>query len=158
MNFKLRPTHVHFIQNSVLKKLKCELSLLLKLTRMSLTNRLGREEESIVLSIWVVHSESFKGRLYPFFDQAGVVTSMTHVSFPVYLVLFAWWPPLLRFTGTSPLIGQTGSEARGDERPFSRYTMSTWVRYDNEKFRKSHEPKFSVIIHLVSCLLTNTDV
>ena len=57
---------------------------------MSLTNRLGREEESIVLSIWVVHSESFKGRLYPFFDQAGVVTSMTHVSFPVYLVLFAW--------------------------------------------------------------------
>ena len=72
------------IQNAVQKKLKCE--LLLELTRMTLTNRLGRKEESIVLSIWVIHFESFKGRTFTLFAKVGVVKNVTHVSFPVLLV------------------------------------------------------------------------
>ena len=74
------------IQNGVLRKLKCGFSLLLKLTRMTLANRLGRKEESIVLSIWVVHSESFNGGTHPFFSKAVVVKSVTHDSSSVFLV------------------------------------------------------------------------
>ena len=70
----------------MLRKLKREFSLLLKLTRMSLANRLGRKEESIVLSIWVVHSESFDGGTHNFFSKVVVVKSVTHVSSPVLLV------------------------------------------------------------------------
>jgi hypothetical protein len=68
---------------------------------MSLTNGLGRKEESIVLSIWVVHFESFNGRPILFCAKAGVVKSVTYVSFPVFLVQFAYWPPWLGFAGTS---------------------------------------------------------
>ena len=53
---------------------------------MSLADRLGRKEESIVLSIWVVHSESFHGGTRTFFAEAVVVKSVTHVSSPVFLV------------------------------------------------------------------------
>lgn len=53
---------------------------------MSFANRLGRKEESIVLSIWVVHSESFRGGIHTLFSGAAVVKSVTHVSSPVFLV------------------------------------------------------------------------
>lgn len=53
---------------------------------MSLANGLRSKEESIVLSIWVVHFESFRRRTKKFFAKVGVVKSVTHVSFPMCFV------------------------------------------------------------------------
>lgn len=56
---------------------------------MSLTNGLRSKEESIVLSIWVVHFESLWRRTKLFFAKVRLVKSVTHVRFPMSLVCCA---------------------------------------------------------------------
>lgn len=122
---------------------------------MSLTNRLRCKEESIVLSIWVVHFESSKER-----SNTLTSSSLKLASQNVWL-MSAFQYSLYNLLGGRPcadllkLALSLAKLARKGELMKDLYSgthMCTWVRNAKRKFRKSYSLKFSVIMHLLSCL------